>query len=311
MKPTEGNIRVQGKLSALIEVSAGFHPDLTGRENIYLNGTILGMKRHEIRARFDEIVAFSGLEDFLDTPVKRYSSGMYARLGFSVAAHLEPDILIIDEVLSVGDHVFQRKGVEKMASVLRGGATVIFVSHNMRAVADLCSRSILLDHGSILMEGPTNDVIKGYLNRVGASGPNTGQKAYVSGATTYGPSGPEMRFETGARIEVEIEFTAREDAEKFSVVLVIRDENHYDVFQTSTEVLGHPAISMKAGETRKIRFGLTLHLVSGTYHVEALLYRYDIQKAIDRRFPVTTFYVGAGSEMRGVANLYPKITMPD
>src|SRR6266852_1854893 len=144
MKPTKGTLHVRGTLSALIEVSAGFHPDLTGRENIYLGGAVLGMSRQRIRAKFDEIVAFSGLAEFIDTPVKRYSSGMFTRLGFSVAAHVDPDILIVDEVLSVGDFVFQRKCVERMNAVLASGTTVVFVSHNLRAIAELCPRSILL-----------------------------------------------------------------------------------------------------------------------------------------------------------------------
>jgi len=143
MKPTAGMIDVRGRISALIEVSAGLHQDLTGRENIYLNGAILGMTRDEIRRRFDAIVDFSGLEQFIDTPVKRYSSGMFARLGFSVAAHVDPDVLLVDEVLSVGDYLFQRRCLERMHSIIRSGATVVFVSHNLREVAQLCQRSLL------------------------------------------------------------------------------------------------------------------------------------------------------------------------
>src|SRR5713226_6449515 len=165
MRPTKGSIRVAGRISALIEVSAGFHPDLTGRENIYLNGAILGMKRDEIRQRFDAIVDFSGLEEFIDTPVKRYSSGMFARLGFSVAAHVDPDILLVDEVLSVGDYLFQRKCVERMHSVIASGATVVFVSHNLREVANLCKRSLLLERGAVHMIGPTAEVIRTYFSR--------------------------------------------------------------------------------------------------------------------------------------------------
>src|SRR2546425_159987 len=156
MRPTMGRIHVNGRLSALIEVSAGFHPDFTGRENIYLNGAILGMTRAEIRQRFDAIVAFSELEEFLDTPVKRYSSGMFARLGFSVAAHVQPDLLIVDEVLSVGDYLFQQKCLERMQEIMTGGATVIFVSHNLRAVSTLCTRSLLLDRGRVVELGPSN-----------------------------------------------------------------------------------------------------------------------------------------------------------
>ncbi|HEY9229824.1 MAG TPA: ABC transporter ATP-binding protein, partial [Gemmatimonadaceae bacterium] len=140
MKPTRGTITVRGRLSALIEVGAGFHQDLTGRENIFLNGSILGMTKEEIRRKFDDIVEFAGLRDFIDTPVKRYSSGMYARLGFSVAAHVEPDLLIVDEVLSVGDYLFQQKCIDRMTGILKGGTTVLFVSHNLHAVTDLCQR---------------------------------------------------------------------------------------------------------------------------------------------------------------------------
>src|SRR5262245_22293 len=170
MKPTRGDMIVNGRLSALIEVAAGFHPDLTGRENIYLNGTILGMKRREIDAKLDAIIAFSGLEDFIDTPVKRYSSGMNARLGFSVSAHVDPDVLLVDEVLSVGDYVFQQKCLSRMAEVIRAGTTVLFVSHNLRAVSDLCPRSLLLDHGSCAAIGETSEVIGHYMDRVRSSG---------------------------------------------------------------------------------------------------------------------------------------------
>src|SRR5579863_7352236 len=170
MKPTKGHMQVNGRLSALIEVTAGFHPDLTGRENIFLNGAILGMSKPEIDAKLDQIIDFSGLEDFIDTPVKRYSSGMYARLGFSVAVHVDPDVLIVDEVLSVGDVVFQNRCLERMNEILRGGATVIFVSHNLRAIAELCPRSVLLEHGRIADMGTSQQVLKTYLQRSGDQG---------------------------------------------------------------------------------------------------------------------------------------------
>jgi lipopolysaccharide transport system ATP-binding protein len=163
LKPTRGSIRVSGRLRALIEVAAGFHGDLTGRENVYLNGSILGMKKREIDAKFDEIVEFSGIGPFLDTPVKRYSSGMHARLGFAVAAHLDPEILIVDEVLAVGDADFQKKCIGKMSDVAAGGRTVLFVSHNLSAVEQLCGRVILLDRGAVAFEGPAVDVLPHYL----------------------------------------------------------------------------------------------------------------------------------------------------
>ena len=163
IKPTRGSIRVAGRLRALIEIAAGFHGDLTGRENIYLNGTILGMKKREIDAKFDEIVEFAGIGPFLDTPVKRYSSGMYARLGFAVAAHLDPEILLVDEVLAVGDFAFQQKCLGKMRTVAGEGRTVLFVSHNMAAVESLCARAILLDKGQLIAAGDVRSTIQSYL----------------------------------------------------------------------------------------------------------------------------------------------------
>jgi lipopolysaccharide transport system ATP-binding protein len=162
-EPTSGEIMLRGRVSSLLEVGTGFHPELTGRENIYLNGTILGMRKREIDKKFDEIVAFSEIEKFLDTPVKRYSSGMYVRLAFAVAAHLEPEILIVDEVLAVGDAAFQKKCLGKMGEVAREGRTVLFVSHNMQAVKTLCSYAVLLDQGRITYSGPTADTIEHYL----------------------------------------------------------------------------------------------------------------------------------------------------
>jgi len=161
--PTEGQALIRGRVGSLLEVGTGFHPELTGRENIFLSGAILGMRNAEIRKAFDGIVAFAEIEPFLDTPVKRYSSGMYLRLAFAVAAHLEPDILLVDEVLAVGDVSFQRKCLNKMQDVGREGRTVLFVSHNMPAVARLCSRAILLDGGRLLADGPTHKVISRYL----------------------------------------------------------------------------------------------------------------------------------------------------
>jgi lipopolysaccharide transport system ATP-binding protein len=162
--PTEGRASIHGRVGSLLEVGTGFHPELTGRENIYLNGAIMGMRKVEIASKFDEIVAFSEVEKFIDTPVKHYSSGMYVRLAFAIAAHLEPEILIIDEVLAVGDLAFQQKCLGKMSEVSRGGRTILFVSHNMAVVEKLCQRTIVLDHGQIEYQGETADAIHHYLN---------------------------------------------------------------------------------------------------------------------------------------------------
>jgi lipopolysaccharide transport system ATP-binding protein len=163
--PTNGNIKVKGRIASLLEVGTGFHPELTGRENIYLNGAILGMTKVEISSKFDEIVSFAGIEKYIDTPVKRYSSGMYVRLAFAVAAHLEPEILIVDEVLAVGDAEFQKRAVGKMQDVSqKDGRTVLFVSHNMAAIEKLCNRCLLLENGSLILNGSTQECIDKYLS---------------------------------------------------------------------------------------------------------------------------------------------------
>lgn len=165
-EPTSGRIELDGRVSSLLEVGTGFHPELTGRENIFLNGAILGMNRREVKAKFDEIVDFAEIEYFLDTPVKRYSSGMYVKLAFAVAAHLDPEILIVDEVLAVGDTEFQKKCLGKMEDVSSAeGRTVLFVSHNLEMISRLCSESILLDHGRLIEQGPTHQIISNYLER--------------------------------------------------------------------------------------------------------------------------------------------------
>jgi lipopolysaccharide transport system ATP-binding protein len=166
LKPNKGNIRVNGRLSALIEIGAGFHLDLTGKENIYLNGSILGMKKKEIDKKIDEIIEFSGISDFIDTPVKRYSSGMHARLGFSIAAHVEPEILLVDEVLSVGDAGFQAKCLKKMDEVMKGGTTIVFISHMVTQVARLCSIVLVLSQGEIKHYGDSDTAVKVYYDLV-------------------------------------------------------------------------------------------------------------------------------------------------
>jgi lipopolysaccharide transport system ATP-binding protein len=168
-EPNEGRIELDGRVASMLEVGTGFHPELTGRENIFLNGAILGMRRTEIKRRFDEIVAFADVENFLDTPVKRFSSGMYLRLAFAVAAHLETENLIVDEVLAVGDAAFQKKCLGKMSEVARGGRTVLFVSHNMGAIRRLTQRCILLDHGRVKLDAPVQQAIDLYLTQAAES----------------------------------------------------------------------------------------------------------------------------------------------
>ena len=181
--PTEGFIKVRGRMASLLEVGTGFHPELTGRENIFLNGAILGMRKAEIVSKFDEIVEFAEVEKFLDTPVKHYSSGMYVRLAFAVAAHLNPEILIVDEVLAVGDVAFQKKCLGKMNEVSRGGRTVLFVSHNMAAVENLCRRGVVLERGRLVFDGPAKDAVHRYLNSLAGAQNADGHIVDLSGAS--------------------------------------------------------------------------------------------------------------------------------
>jgi lipopolysaccharide transport system ATP-binding protein len=309
MEPTRGSIEVSGRLSALIEVGAGFHPDLTGRENVFLNGVILGMTRQEIKRKFDEIVDFAELEEFIDTPVKRYSSGMFARLGFSVAAHLEPDILVIDEVLSVGDFAFQRKGMDKMRAVARSGATVIFVSHNLQAVAEFCERGILLERGRVIEDGPTDQVVRRYLDTAAVhSDRQVAGPARITRTTISTADGQTGRFIAGqpARISVSVEALAR--AEKVAVVLDVFNTDFYEVFNTSSERLGQEPLSLDPGQRAECTFDVELNLGPGTYYLGVYLYRYDIQREYDHVFPATSFVVTSDRDTRGAANLFPVLS---
>jgi len=308
MQPTRGNIEVNGRLSALIEVGAGFHPDLTGRENVFLNGVILGMSRAEVKRKFDEIVEFAGLEEFIDTPVKRYSSGMFARLGFSVAAHLEPDILVIDEVLSVGDFAFQRKGLEKMRAIAKGGATVIFVSHNLQAVAEFCQRGILLEKGRVIADGPTDQVVRRYLDTAAihddrpARGP-----VRIAKTTIRSADGQTGRFAAGQKARVSVTLDAIAPTEKVAVVIDVFNTEFYEVFNTSSERLGCPPLSLAAGERATCDFDVELNLGPGTYYLGVYLYRYDLEREYDHVFPATSFVVTTDRDTRGSANLYPAV----
>ncbi|OPX94106.1 MAG: Teichoic acids export ATP-binding protein TagH [Syntrophorhabdus sp. PtaB.Bin027] len=189
--PTEGEVDIYGRVGALLEVGTGFHPELTGRENIFLTGSILGMRKQEIEEKFDEIIKFAEIEKFLDTPAKRYSSGMYVRLGFSVAAHLEPEILLVDEVLAVGDASFQKKCLGKLGDVASEGRTVLFVSHNMGAIKKLCTRALLIESGNLVEDGITSEVITHYLDQSGSISTNEDIDAIISKL----PPDPTIRLE--------------------------------------------------------------------------------------------------------------------
>jgi lipopolysaccharide transport system ATP-binding protein len=279
-KPTTGRFEINGRVSSLLEVGTGFHKELTGRENIFLNGTILGMKRREVKQKFDEIVDFSGVEQFIDTPVKHYSSGMLVRLAFSVAAHLEPEILIIDEVLAVGDAEFQKKCLGKMEDVTGQGRTVLFVSHNMGAVRSLCGRGILLDEGYISIDDQVPNVIQSYLavnatsetevhqlkkNRTG-----TGKIIFHSIHFIDEIGNKVDRIESGSDINLLIELISQEDCCKVDIGISIHDtfDSIYSVLYSSYQNIN---FKFQKG-TNIVRLKIkNISLGSGIWHVRGLI----------------------------------------
>jgi lipopolysaccharide transport system ATP-binding protein len=308
MKPTKGKMNVHGKLSSLIEIGAGFHPDLTGYENIFLKGTILGMNRKEIKEKVSDIVEFSELSEFIDTPVKRYSSGMYARLGFSVAAHVEPDVLIVDEVLSVGDMGFQQKCMDKMKSLSNGGTTVIFVSHNIKAISSLCGNSILLEQGRITESGPTGKVINSFMGKFLFSGEvRDGKNVYIPKIIVRNQDKERSNFEAGEKVLVDVVLSSNIDIDRVAVAISIRDNQYDRFFYVRSDFLGCKPFPMKSQETKVVTFELMLHLTAGSYYLLAMVVDPDNEQMMDSRS--VTIFVDSGTLSKGVINLYPKVVM--
>jgi lipopolysaccharide transport system ATP-binding protein len=279
--PTRGRIRLQGRVGSLLEVGSGFHPELTGRENIYMNGSILGMSRSEINRRFDEIVAFAENEEFLDTPVKRYSSGMYVRLGFAVAAHLESEIFIVDEVLAVGDASFQQKCTRKIRDVSQDGRTVLFVSHNQDTIATLCDRVIVLSEGRVIVDAPTAEGLRAYKESVEqiVSMPlgkrrdryGNGSLRFVDVQVGNDQSLPGL-VETGGvcRFVVTLEKATHERAgaaRPVDVAVILRDADKRRVTTMSTHFIG--ASRPLVADNEQLEFRIPrLPLLAGKYHVD-------------------------------------------
>jgi lipopolysaccharide transport system ATP-binding protein len=298
-EPTEGRVEIFGRVGSLLEVGAGFHSELTGRENIYLNGSILGMKKVEIDRQFDEIVAFAEIEKFIDTPVKRYSSGMYMRLAFAVAANLEPEILLVDEVLAVGDAVFQTKCLAKMSSITKQGRTVLFVSHNLGAVGSICDRGIVIDHGSILFQGPVQKAIQFYEGEIYQK--KHIQKSIAERTDRSGTGDVKLKSfhiedEAGNRIEkilngntVKLIFgyhtSNNQEAKNVDLNLIVAKETGENILQIGTRFTGQqfeilPPIGYIICEVRN------LPLVPGRYKLEIFL---EAESDIADRFTTLTY----------------------
>jgi lipopolysaccharide transport system ATP-binding protein len=259
LKPDKGDLKVNGRLSTLIELGAGFHPDLTGRENIYLNGTILGMRRSEIAQKFDEIVEFSELRDFLDTPVKRYSSGMYARLGFAVACHVNPEVLLVDEVLSVGDYHFQEKCFNKMREFVKRGATVIFVSHNLTAISTLCKSVLVLRYGVPMYHGDVSTGIQKYHSFYEEDTKSSSFELVNFQLRSVAGQERDV-FEPGEKVIFEVDLKALRDIRNAHAGLQIHTADGQLVFVTATSRLTAKKLSLMEGEQAKITFSLDLNI---------------------------------------------------
>jgi lipopolysaccharide transport system ATP-binding protein len=259
LRPDRGNLGVKGRLSTLIELGAGFHPDLTGRENIFLNGTILGMKRAEIAKKFDQIVEFSELEDFIDTPVKRYSSGMYARLGFSVAAHVNPEVLVIDEVLSVGDYHFQQKCFDKMREFVKKGTSLIFVSHNMTAVSTLCNRALLLRSGEPIYYGDVSVAMQKYHSFYEDQAASEYIEVVESHVRCRDSEVSDI-LHPGETINFEVKLCALRDLRKVYPGLMVHTVDGLCVFVTATSRLSHQRLDLGKGECATVTFTLDMNL---------------------------------------------------
>ena len=272
MDPTAGVVTAQGRIGALIEVSAGFHQDLTGRQNVFLQGAIMGMRKAEVARKFEEIVDFSGVEDFLDTPVKRYSSGMNARLGFSIAAHLEPDILIIDEVLAVGDAAFQQKAFGRIKQMATGGAPVVLVSHQLDRIAELCTKAILLDHGAVRAEGAPMECINKYLHGVAGTAGGVGAARQICFDKIAAPNGQAVASGQDITIVVSgtADFGSEPPAEGWTPAFRVRD--------TATGAQVHSVTGLQRSiplpVSGEFEYHLTLQMnvQPGRYSVEPLIW---------------------------------------
>jgi ABC-type polysaccharide/polyol phosphate transport system ATPase subunit len=306
LRPNRGRIAARGRLSALIEVGAGFHPDLTGRENVYLNGTILGMQRQQIARKFDEIVEFAGIGDFVDTPVKRYSSGMYARLGFAVAAHVDPDILLVDEVLSVGDMQFQEKCFERMRRVVSAGTTVIFVSHNLQAVQMLCHRALLLVRGSAAELGETAGVLARYVQTVQGGTASSPDEMLVSSVRLEDEVGEVAQaFKPGDCAS--LRFTIDHSVPVHECILAF-------IVQRVTDGLGLCDYNLRLGDVvggsdasqdRQLVIAFDVNLLRGTYSILLNLYHSPTSSFLVHRMNAGLFSVHETQSYDGITHLSP------
>ena len=316
-EPTTGRVVICGRVASLLEVGTGFHPELTGRENIYLNGAILGMTKVEIERKFDDIVAFSEIEKFLDTPVKRYSSGMYVRLAFAVAAHLEPEILVVDEVLAVGDAAFQKKCLGRMSEVSSEGRTILFVSHNMSAVRQLCDRGIVIDGGNKVFDGEIGEAISFYQDSILADGENESRNPAIfqkSAASLpvwipsigvcdiHGKRSLSAEYEDGFDVHIDVQI--EETSSDYYCALLIHDAYGNNVIFATDEDLGEPPIASVATGTYRYHISVPGKLLKPGGYLITPVVALRHKGKIDRRDAAVRVEVVDTRTRRGTRQLY-------
>ncbi|MBK8268547.1 MAG: ABC transporter ATP-binding protein [Planctomycetes bacterium] len=303
MPPTRGTLRTSGRVSALIEVGAGFHPDLTGRENIYLNASVLGLSRTETRRKFSDIVDFAGIEPFLDTPLKRYSSGMYARLGFSVAVHTEPEVLLVDEVLSVGDRVFRAKCMDRMRSFLRKGVAIIFVSHDLTAVMGFCDRAVVLDKGRTTFTGSAIDAVSHYHH---ACTPLDSDIAHerIRVQLRRRDGRTALSFDSRERVSIECDVPYVKSADAlFLRIIRLRDQQL--ALQTCATPGDSNGIEQAGPSGRSIRFDVTLNIPPAEYGLQVALAPSTIDRNAMSWRTATKFMMRGSSTGGGIVEVSP------
>jgi ABC-type polysaccharide/polyol phosphate transport system ATPase subunit len=320
LRPDKGRIQVDGRVSALLELGAGFHPELSGRENVYLNGAILGLSKKQLNARFDEIVDFAGLEHFIDTPVKNYSSGMYIRLGFSVAINVDPDVLLIDEILAVGDAEFQQKCAEKFARLRETGKTIVLVSHALETIRNFCDHAVLLHHGVATSAGEAGKVVDDYLDNVhGRGGPQQGSTRYGSGEARIervelldGDGNATARVGTGDAMTLRVHYSTPEPVEQPVFGIAIRHVNGVLVTGPNTRDCGATPEKIDGSGYMDLHVERTL-LLPGTYDVTASIWDYTITRPFDAIDRILRFDVirGTPTDRLGFVSLDPKWTLVD
>lgn len=309
LRPTSGQTRVRGRVGALIEIAAGFHPDLTGRENVYLQGAIMGMRGAEITRALDGIVDFAGIERFIDTPVKRYSSGMNARLGFSIAAHLSPDVLIIDEVLAVGDMGFQAKCIARMKAFKQEGAAIVFVSHNLQSVAELCDRAVYL-HSRVQADGPVQQVISKYLAAAaalptdGASAGNGSAMAIVGAKLTTMEGGSAEMVAPGTPLCFSVDYLAHETLKDiyFSLTLY-RSTDGLVVYEANVQASELGLDPIESGQRFTVSYDFRANVTRGQYHWETRVQHPTTGVTLAHLMPAAVMGVAESRTYRGVADL--------